>query len=137
MAVQSHAGHARRRQRHLGDRTLPRPGDRLPVAGGQSQDRRQQQGFGTPGNPPEHLHEPPPIARLGQRPSVVQRGAVGLPCTGGQIKTITGYLSVVSKGAAAFALCSILMHVFGVLLEQWQYLLSIVIVLSITIANLF
>ena len=51
--------------------------------------------------------------------------------------TITGYLSVVSKGAAAFALCSILMHVFGVLLEQWQYLLGIVIVLSITIANLF
>ena len=51
--------------------------------------------------------------------------------------TITGYLSVVSKGAAAFALCAILMHVFGVLLEQWQYLLGIVIVLSITIANLF
>lgn len=51
--------------------------------------------------------------------------------------TITGYLSVVSKGAAAFALCSILMHVFGSLLEQWQYLLGIVIVLSITIANLF
>jgi len=51
--------------------------------------------------------------------------------------TITGYLSVVSKGAAAFALCTILMHVFGVLLEQWQYLLGIVIVLSITIANLF
>ena len=51
--------------------------------------------------------------------------------------TITGFLSVVSKGAAAFALCSILMHVFGVLLEQWQYLLGIVIVLSITIANLF
>ena len=51
--------------------------------------------------------------------------------------TITGYLSVVSKGAAAFALCSILMHVFGSLIEQWQYLLGIVIVLSITIANLF
>ena len=51
--------------------------------------------------------------------------------------TITGYLSVVSKGAAAFELCAILMHVFGVLLEQWQYLLGIVIVLSITIANLF
>ena len=55
----------------------------------------------------------------------------------GASTTITGYLSVVSKGAAAFALCSILMHVFGVLLEQWQYLLGIVIVLSITIANLF
>ena len=51
--------------------------------------------------------------------------------------TITGYLSVVSKGAAAFALCTVLMHVFGSLIEQWQYLLGIVIVLSITIANLF
>ena len=51
--------------------------------------------------------------------------------------TITGYLSVVSKGAAAFALCTILMHVFGSLIEQWQYLLGIVIMLSITIANLF
>ena len=51
--------------------------------------------------------------------------------------TITGYLSVVSKGAAAFTLCTILMHVFGALLQQWQYLLGIVIVLSITIANLF
>ena len=46
-------------------------------------------------------------------------------------------LSVVSKGAAAFSLCTILMHVFGSLIEQWQYLLGIVIVLSITIANLF
>ena len=51
--------------------------------------------------------------------------------------TITGYLSVVSKGAAAFALCTILMRVFGSLIDQWQYLLGIVIVLSITIANLF
>lgn len=32
--------------------------------------------------------------------------------------TITGYLSVVSKGAAAFTLCTILMHVFGALMQQ-------------------
>ena len=51
--------------------------------------------------------------------------------------TITGYLSVVSKGAAAFTLCTILMRVFGSMIDQWQYLLGIVIVLSITIANLF
>ncbi len=50
---------------------------------------------------------------------------------------VTGYLSVVSKGAAAFALCSILMKVFANMVEQWQYMLMIVIVLSITIANLF
>jgi len=51
--------------------------------------------------------------------------------------TVTGYLSVVSKGAAAFALCSILMKVFAPMVEYWQYMLMIVIVLSITIANLF
>lgn len=51
--------------------------------------------------------------------------------------TVTGYLSVVSKGAAAFALCSILIKVFGPMVEYWQYMLFIVVVLSITIANLF
>ena len=50
---------------------------------------------------------------------------------------VTGYLSVVSKGAAAFTLCTILMHVFQTLVAEWQILLSIVSVLSITIANLF
>ena len=50
---------------------------------------------------------------------------------------VTGYLSVVSKGAAAFALMFILMHAFGPLIKYWEYLLYIVIVLSITIANLF
>ncbi|MCI6619184.1 MAG: NADH-quinone oxidoreductase subunit N [Prevotella sp.] len=51
--------------------------------------------------------------------------------------TVTGYLSVVSKGAAAFALCAILMKVFVSMTEYWQYMLYVVIVLSITIANLF
>lgn len=51
--------------------------------------------------------------------------------------TVTGYLSVVSKGAAAFALCTILMKVFAPMVLYWQYLLFIVIVLSITVANLF
>lgn len=51
--------------------------------------------------------------------------------------TVTGYLSVVSKGAAAFALCTILMKVFAPIVLYWQYLLYIVIVLSITVANLF
>lgn len=50
---------------------------------------------------------------------------------------VTGYLSVVSKGAAAFALMSILIKVFAPMIEYWEYLLYIVIVLSITIANLF
>lgn len=50
---------------------------------------------------------------------------------------VTGYLSVVSKGAAAFALMTILMKVFAPMVEYWDYLLYIVIVLSITVANLF
>ena len=50
---------------------------------------------------------------------------------------VTGYLSVVSKGAAALTLCIILMKVFQPLVYYWEYLLYIVIVLSITIANLF
>lgn len=50
---------------------------------------------------------------------------------------VTAYLSVVSKGAAAFALLLSLMKTFGPMTDQWQYLLYIVIVLSITIANLF
>ena len=50
---------------------------------------------------------------------------------------ITGYLSVVSKGAAAFALMVILVKAFAPLTEYWEYLLYIVTVLSITIANLF
>ena len=50
---------------------------------------------------------------------------------------VTGYLSVVSKGAAAFALMVILMKAFAPLTAYWEYLLYIVIVLSITIANLF
>lgn len=51
--------------------------------------------------------------------------------------TVTGYLSVISKGAAAFTLLSILFNVFGRMIEQWQVLMMIVIALSITIANLF
>ncbi len=50
---------------------------------------------------------------------------------------VTGYLSVVSKGAAALTLCIILMKVFQPLVAYWEYMLYIVIVLSITVANLF
>jgi NADH-quinone oxidoreductase subunit N len=50
---------------------------------------------------------------------------------------VTGYLSVISKGAAAITLCTILMKVFAPMVEYWNYLLYIVIVLSITVANLF
>ena len=51
--------------------------------------------------------------------------------------SVTGYLSVVSKGAAAFALCAILMKVFAPMVDYWRYMLMVVVVLSITVANLF
>ena len=50
---------------------------------------------------------------------------------------VTGYLSVVSKGAAALTLCIILTKVFTPMVDYWNPMLWIVIVLSITIANLF
>ena len=50
---------------------------------------------------------------------------------------VTGYLSVVSKGAAAFTAMIILVKVFAPMIEYWTVMLYIVIVLSITIANLF
>lgn len=50
--------------------------------------------------------------------------------------TVTGYLSVISKGAAAFTLAMLLHKVFTPMVEEWSYLMDILIVLSITIANL-
>ncbi len=50
---------------------------------------------------------------------------------------VTSYLSVISKAAAAFALMVVLIKVFAPMAEYWQTLLYIVIVLSITVANLF
>ena len=50
---------------------------------------------------------------------------------------VTGYLSVVSKGAAALAAFIILTKVFGPLVEQWEMMLGIIIMLTITVGNLF
>ena len=50
--------------------------------------------------------------------------------------TVTGYLSVISKGAAAFTLAVLLMKVFAPMTEYWAVMMYILIVLSITIANL-
>lgn len=50
---------------------------------------------------------------------------------------VTGYLSVISKGAATLTLMMILCKVFAPMIDYWEYLLSIVIVLTITIGNLF
>ena len=49
--------------------------------------------------------------------------------------TVTSYLSVVSKGSAAFVLMTVLMKVFGPMIGQWQTLLYAVTVLSISQAG--
>ena len=50
---------------------------------------------------------------------------------------VTGYLSVISKGAAALTLLIILTKVFAPMSQYYQPMLWVVIILSITIANLF
>lgn len=55
----------------------------------------------------------------------------------GALSTVTAYLSVISKGSAAFVLMAILIKVFAPMVEQWQEVLYWVIIASITIANLF
>lgn len=50
---------------------------------------------------------------------------------------VTSYLSVVSKGAAAFVFMTLLVKVFGNLVTEWQTMLYGVIIATITIANLF
>ena len=50
---------------------------------------------------------------------------------------VSSYLSVISKGAAAFTLMVILIQVFAPMMKYWQITIYILTVLSITIANLF
>ena len=51
--------------------------------------------------------------------------------------SVTAYLSVISKGAGAFVLLTILIKVFAPFVLQWQAMLYGVIILTITVANLF
>lgn len=51
--------------------------------------------------------------------------------------TVSSYLSVVSKTSAAFVLMTVLMKVFAPMIQEWQTVLWVVIVASITVANLF
>ena len=50
---------------------------------------------------------------------------------------ITSYLSVISKGAAVFVLFTLLVKVFGNIINQWQPILYGLAVVSITVANVF
>lgn len=51
--------------------------------------------------------------------------------------TVTSYFSVISKGSAAFVLMTLLFKVFGSLIVEWQAILYTVIIITITVANLF
>ena len=51
--------------------------------------------------------------------------------------TITGYLSVISKGSAAFVLFVVLIKVFGPFIKDWNMLFFWIIIVSITLANIF
>ena len=51
---------------------------------------------------------------------------------------VTSYLSVISKGSAAFAFLIILVQAFGaVYYDAWKWMLYAIIVLTITVGNLF
>ncbi len=52
--------------------------------------------------------------------------------------SVTSYLSVISKGSAAFAFMVILCQVFGSFYSQvWEWMLYALIILTITVGNLF
>lgn len=52
--------------------------------------------------------------------------------------SVTSYLSVISKGSAAFAFLVVLTQVFGTLYaEAWEWMLYALIILTITVGNLF
>ena len=55
----------------------------------------------------------------------------------GAPSTVTAYLSVVSKGSAAFVLMTMLYKVFAPMVEDWQTVLYWIIIASITLANIF
>ena len=55
----------------------------------------------------------------------------------GAPSTVTAYLSVISKGSAAFVLMTVLIKVFAPMVTEWQTVLYWVIIASITLANIF
>ena len=50
--------------------------------------------------------------------------------------TVTAYLSVISKGAAVFTLFVVLTKVFSPMIQEWQIIIYITVIASITLANL-
>ncbi|MBQ7691200.1 MAG: NADH-quinone oxidoreductase subunit N [Muribaculaceae bacterium] len=78
------------------------------------------------------------IAGLGYKLSLVPFHQWTPDVYQGAPTAVTSYLSVISKGAAAFAFMVILVQAFGAAYAQvWQWMLYVVIILTITIGNLF
>jgi NADH-quinone oxidoreductase subunit N len=78
------------------------------------------------------------IAGLGFKISLVPFHLWTADVYQGAPTAVTGYLSVISKGSAAFAFMVILVQVFGTLYQEvWQWMLYALIVLTITVGNLF
>ena len=55
----------------------------------------------------------------------------------GAPSVVTAYLSVISKGSAAFVLLTVLIKVFAPMMADWQEVLYWITIVSITITNLF
>ena len=55
----------------------------------------------------------------------------------GAPSTITAYLSVISKGSAAFVLLTVLIKVFAPMVDNWQEVLFWITIITITVANIF
>ena len=52
--------------------------------------------------------------------------------------SVTSYLSVISKGATAFAFLAVMVQAFGMFYEQvWEWMLYALIIITITVGNLF
>ena len=78
------------------------------------------------------------IAGLGYKLSLVPFHQWTADVYQGAPTAVTSYLSVISKGAAAFAFMVILVQAFGAAYaDVWQWMLYAVIILTITIGNLF
>lgn len=78
------------------------------------------------------------IAGLGFKLSLVPFHLWTADVYQGAPTAVTAYLSVISKGAAAFALFIILTQVFGALYPQvWEWVMYGLIILTITVGNLF
>lgn len=77
------------------------------------------------------------IAGIGFKISIVPFHLWTADVYQGAPTSVTSYLSVVSKGSAAFVLLTILIKVFGPMVNEWQTIIYGLIILTITIGNLF